>query len=94
MNEYEVNKNLGDKEIMDDVLSSQKHITGTYNTFSNECVNVKLKSDFLNILREEHNLQSSVFAQMQQNGWYSPAPAQTQQINQTRSKFQNISPQL
>ena len=41
------NYNLTDREIMDDVLASQKHITGVYNTFSNECVNQQLQHDNL-----------------------------------------------
>jgi len=93
-NESLVTKNIGDREIMDDILTSQKHVTGMYNSFSNECVNMGLKNDFLNILREEHNMQSSVFAQMQQKGWYQPPQAQAQQVTQAKTKFQNISAQL
>ena len=43
------NSAFSDREIMDDILTSQKHITGVYNTFSNECVNEKLQNDMLNI---------------------------------------------
>ena len=50
-------QNFTDKEILDDILSSQKHITDIYNTFSNECVNQQLQSDMLKILGEEHNMQ-------------------------------------
>lgn len=49
-------QNFTDKEILDDILSSQKHITDIYNTFSNECVNQQLQSDMLKILGEEHNM--------------------------------------
>ena len=55
---------LSDEEIMNDILSSQKHITGVYNTFSNECTHQALRNDFLNILREEHNIQVDVFTEM------------------------------
>ena len=48
------NWNWSDREIMDDVLTSQKHITGVYNTFSNECVNQQLQADMMSILKEEH----------------------------------------
>ena len=65
MNENIVTQNLDDREILDDVLSSQKQITASYNTFGNECTNEQLRTDFLNILRDEHNMQSGVFTQMQ-----------------------------
>lgn len=85
---------LPDRDILDDILSSQKHITDGYNTFSNECVDQSLRTDFLNILRDEHNIQQSVFDQMQSRGWYCPAKAQQQEIDTTKSKFQNISSTL
>ena len=88
------NVNLTDREIMDDILTSQKHITGVYNSFSNECVNQKLQDDMLRILNEEHTIQFSVFGDMQKKGWYNPATAQTQMIEETKSKFENIAKQL
>ncbi|MDR1629099.1 MAG: spore coat protein [Oscillospiraceae bacterium] len=85
---------LSDQEIMEDILSSQKLITGIYNTFSNECVHQPLRDDFLNILREEHNLQSCVFTEMEKRGWYNPPPAEAQMVNQTKTKFTNIGQSL
>lgn len=88
------NSSFTDREIMDDVLSSQKHITDVYNTFSNECVNQQLQSDMVNILKEEHSIQFSVFSEMQKRGWYSPEAAQAQMINETKTKFEGIATQL
>ena len=88
------NNSFTDKEIMDDILSSQKHITDVYNTFSNECVNQQLQNDMLNILKEEHNIQFSVFGEMQKRGWYNPCAAQAQMIDETKTKFENIATQL
>ncbi len=88
------NWNLTDREIMDDVLTSQKHITGVYNTFSNECVNQQLQADMMTILREEHNMQFDVFSDMQKRGWYSPAAAEQQKVTEAKSKFEGIATQL
>ena len=88
------NINLTDREIMDDILTSQKHITDVYNTFSNECVNQKLQDDMVKILKEEHSIQFSVFSDMQKKGWYSPGAAQAQMIDETKTKFENIAKQL
>ncbi len=88
------NNSFTDKEIMDDILSSQKHITDVYNTYSNECVNQQLQNDMLNILKEEHNIQFSVFGEMQKRGWYNPCSAQAQMIDETKTKFENIATQL
>lgn len=88
------NSSFTDKEIMDDVLSSQKHVTGMYNTYSNECVNQQLQSDMMNILKEEHTIQFNIFNEMQKRGWYSPCTAEAQKINETKTKFENIATQL
>ncbi len=88
------NTNFTDREIMDDILSSQKHISDVYNTFSNECTNQQLQSDMLNILKEEHAIQFSVFGEMQKRGWYSPSAAQAQMITETKTKFENLANQL
>ena len=85
---------LSDEEIMNDILSSQKHITGVYNTFSNECTHQALRNDFLNILREEHNIQVDVFTEMQKRGWYAQPEAQQQMIDQTKTKFQHVAQSL
>lgn len=83
-----------DREIMDDVLTSQKHITDVYNTFSNECVNQQLQADMMTILKEEHNMQFDVFSDMQKRGWYSPAAAEQQKITEAKTKFEGIATQL
>lgn len=88
------NNSFTDKEIMDDVLTSQKHITDVYNSYSNECTNQQLQDDMLKILKEEHIIQFSVFGEMQKRGWYSPGAAQAQMISETKTKFENIATQL
>lgn len=93
-NETAVRQNLDDQEILSDLLLSQKQITDTYNTSGNECADEKLKSDLLNILRDEHNMQTDVFTQMQQRGWYQTPPAQQQKIDAAKTKYQNIAAQL
>lgn len=84
---------LADKELLEDALTSQKHITDTYNTYTNECATPEIRDDFMNILREEHQIQADVFTEMQKRGWYTPAPAEQQKINQTKQKFQSMNAQ-
>lgn len=88
------NTNFGDREILDDLLNSQKLITGVYNTYSNECVNPQLQNDFLDILRDEHNIQFTVYNDMQKRGWYSTEAAQSQKVNETKTKFEDVAAQL
>ena len=78
---------MGDKEMITDSLSSQKFVTSGYNTFANECVNPSLRNDFMNILKEEHQIQSELFSEMQNRGWYQVKPADQNDINMAKQKY-------
>lgn len=78
---------MGDKEVLQDALMSQKHISEGYNTFAGECANVELRDAFLNILNDEHGIQTDVFDIMQSKGWYATECAQPQKIQEARQKF-------
>ena len=78
---------FSDKDRLQDALSSQKFITEGYNTFSNECATPEVRNVFLNLLNEEHTIQSEVFTEMHSRGWYQPEAAQQQKISQVKTKF-------
>ena len=78
---------MSEKEILQDGLISQKHITDSYNTFAGECVNEQLRSTFLNILGDEHKIQADMFCDLQSNGWYQVEDAPVQKVEQARQKF-------
>ena len=83
------NNNMGfdDKQRIEDVLISQKHITGVYNTFLNEAVNADVKSCLNNILNEEHDIQNQIFGQMTQKGWYQLECAEDAKVNKEKQKY-------
>lgn len=76
-----------DRDMLTDVLSSQKFITDGYNTFANECATPAVKTDFMNILKEEHQIQSDVFTEMQNRGWYPTECADQNKVQQAKQKF-------
>lgn len=78
---------MGDKETLGDCLGSQKLATSAYNTFAGECVNTQLRDEFLNILKEEHAIQSDLFNEMQTRGWYQVQPADSNEITKVRQKY-------
>jgi len=78
---------MGDKEMLEDCLSSEKNCTSVYNTFTNECVNPKLRTDFMNCLRETHDIQSDLSTQMQNRGWYAVKSARQPDIKAAAQKY-------
>lgn len=78
---------MTEKEILQDCLSSQKQTAATYNTFAGECMNEQLRTTMLNILNDEQKIQSNLFQQMHQNGWYPVAPADPQKVAEAKKRF-------
>ena len=84
---------MQEREILDDVLTSQKTITGTYNAFANECSTPSIRDSFVDILTEEHQIQADVFNEMSKRGWYPVQQAEQQKIQQAKQKFEKSKPQ-
>jgi len=83
----QVTSMIGEKEILSDFLISQKQISASYNTYAGECTNQQLRTAFLNILDEEHDIQANIFTDLQSKGWYKVEPADQNKIQQAKQKF-------
>ena len=80
------NVKMGDKECLQDTLTSQKYITGEYNNCINEAATPEVKNTLLNILSDEHRMQSEVWTEMNSRGWYPTEQAEDQKIQQAKMK--------
>ncbi len=78
---------LSDKEMITDVLTSQKFITGGYNTNATESSGMAVKNTFLDLLDEEQKIGHEIFVEMQNRGWYQTEAAPQDKINQAKQKF-------
>ena len=72
----------GEKEALDDALTSVKTATGNYNTFSNECVHENVRNVMLKILEQEHEIQI-----MHDKGLYPTPEAESKKVEQAKQKF-------
>lgn len=79
--------NFDDKQILTDALSTQKMITSNYNNFVNESATPEVRNDVMNILSEEHQIEYSLFSEMQRRGWYQVTQAEQQKVMQAKNKF-------
>lgn len=77
---------MTDKDLLQDLLVTEKYITSAYDNFANESANPSLRQSVLNILNDEHNIQSDLWNTMNQRGWYQVQPAQPQQIQSAISQ--------
>ena len=84
--------NFQERDLFDDLLSSQKHITDGYNTFANECATPNVRDAFMRMLNDEHKIQAEVFDEMKKQGWYKTPAAEQDKIQQAKTKFENAKP--
>lgn len=78
---------MQDQEMMHDALSSEKQMTGLYNTFANECATTAIRDEMMNLLHDEHAIQADLFMEMQKRGWYPTPPAEDQKVQSLKQKF-------
>lgn len=81
---------MGDKEVLGDLLSSQKFAASNYNTYAGECKCTELRDDFLRILNEEHMIQYELFNEMSTRGWYQTKSAPPNEVTTVLNKFQGV----
>ena len=83
---------MKDQEMMTDLLLTEKKMSGNYNEYASECVNVQLRDTFVAILTESHRTQTDLFKTAQQKGWYQVEQAPEQKVSQAQQKFTNQMP--
>lgn len=85
---------MQDQEMMADLLLTEKKLSGSYNEFASECVNVQLRDTFVDLLTKSHMTQTDLFKAAQQRGWYQVEQAPEQKVNQAMQKFTNQMPSM
>ena len=81
---------MQDKDLMFDVLATEKQIANNYSVFANECATPALRSDMLGLLQNAHEIQAGIWNEISTRGWYEPAPAEQPKIDQSRQKFEGM----
>lgn len=85
---------MNDQERMADFILAEKKMTGNYDIFASECVNVKLRDEFLKLFNQGHQIQADLFQKAQSKGWYQVEPAPASKVDQAYQKFTNQAPKL
>ena len=83
-------EHFGDKEILKDLLISEKHLSNSYNTCANESTSRALGQILENILNETHRMHWDVQAAMTKRGWYRTNSASSKDTETVRRKFEQL----
>ena len=81
---------MSEKQILDDGISTQKFLAGVLNTYANEASSDEFRTDLLNVLQEDHQLQAKLFQAEAQRGWYNVKKATDQEVSQAQNKYRNM----
>ena len=78
---------LDEKQRITDLLSSEKYMTGAYNTFCCEASTGAVKSCLNSLLQDEHRIQEEIFNAMSTRGMYPTEKAEETKINAAKQQF-------
>lgn len=75
------------EQTMLDLLSSQKYLTGMYNSFCSEAASGTVRSSLMSILQDEHRIAEEIFNEMNVRGYYPVTRAEEKKISDAKNKF-------
>lgn len=79
---------MGDREMITDLLHTQKQASGDYNNYATESAHLEVQQVFLDLLYEEQQIGHDLFCQMSSRGWYPTEEAPADKRCDTKSQFE------
>ena len=81
---------MNDKEIMEGILLTTKGVCDLYMHGAIESATPKVHQAFNTALNDALCMQSGIYKQMSDHGWYSTEQAQQQKLQQVKQKYYSI----
>lgn len=88
------NVQWNDQDIITDLLSTEKWLSGTYATNITECSCANLRRVLLDNFASICNDQYQLFDQMRQRNWYPVKNAQPQEVQAAKQQFAQMKTQI
>jgi len=85
---------LGDKDMLNDILNTEKQLVSVYASFLCECADMDGRQVFAGNLNQTAQDQYATFQLMQQKGWYQTEQAQKQKVDQARQTLTQMQSEL
>ncbi|NMB24456.1 MAG: spore coat protein [Firmicutes bacterium] len=80
---------MNDRDILNDVLATEKYLTDNFNIFAREASYAALHNDVESILCDTHKAARDSFHAMFQRGWYVLEGVDKQKIQSDQQQFSN-----
>lgn len=86
--------NLSEKDLMQDLLTSEKQVVSSYSTGITETSCENLRKTLLNNFNKTQDIQYKVFDAMRQKGWYTTKDAQASDVQQLKDESNKMMNEL
>ncbi|WP_019243833.1 MULTISPECIES: spore coat protein [Bacillus] len=85
---------MNDRDFINDLLATEKHITNSYSTAMHEASHKGLYNDIFTAFTESSHLQRDIYDLMFKKGWYGIQQADAQGISQSYQQFNGYKSQF
>lgn len=85
---------LNDRDMLNDVLATEKYLTDNFNIFAREASHDQLHRTVMGVLTESHQAARETYKLMFRKGWYELTSAPQHTLQQTKQQFSNYSTQF
>ena len=78
---------MNDRDLMENILLLEKGACGLFMNGSLEASTANVNEAFKSALSQSLGMQETIYAKMEEKGWYAPEQAQQQKLNSVKQKF-------
>jgi len=82
---------MNDKEMMQDLLTSEKQVISSYSTGITESSCMNLRNTLVGNFKNAQEIQYKVFDSMKQKGWYPTKDAPANEVQQLKDESNQMS---
>lgn len=85
---------MQEKDLMQDLLTSEKQVISAYSTGITESSCQNLRSTLVNNFKSAQDIQYKIFDTMKQKGWYATKDAPDSDVNQLKNQANQMMGEL
>lgn len=85
---------MNDKDMMQDLLTSEKQVIASYSSGISESSCMNLRNTLVNNFKNTQEVQYKVFDIMKQKGWYPTKDAPSTEVQQLKNESNQMSGEL
>ncbi len=80
---------MTDKDILYDILISEKFIIDICSKNTQECIDNKIKDNFISILDDEYRMHTEILDELKKRNWYNANYVNNEYVQLIKDKYKN-----